>query len=188
MKTNIRKEMLSKRNALSEKQARQWSLMIKTNLYSLPEFASAKKYMIYVSKGNEVYTQDLIEENIKRKRTSVPAVTKDGIKPSLINFFDELKVGAYGILEPKKITEVNREELELVVVPGVAFDVHGNRVGYGKGFFDGFLRWVNCPKIGLAYEMQLVDKIPKEKQDVPMDIIITEKRIIRIRKIKKIKK
>ncbi len=182
MKKELRKRFLEKRNRLREKETRQMSLKIKEILYSMPEFARAKSILIYVSKGSEAYTQDIIEENLRKKRICVPSTTKDRIIPALINYFDELKVGMYGILEPKRVVEFRKEEIEAVIVPGVAFDGKGNRIGYGKGYFDKFLKTVNCPKLGLAYEMQICEKVPVEKKDVPVDFVVTEQRLIKVPK------
>jgi 5-formyltetrahydrofolate cyclo-ligase len=180
-KAELRQRFLEKRNAVPESQARQWSSRIREALYSLPEFQLAKSCLIYVSKGNETFTHDIIEENLKRKRVCVPFTTKEKIIPSLINFFDELKPGAFGILEPKRVVEFPMHEIDVVIVPGVAFDEKGNRLGYGRGYFDRFLRWVDCLKIALAYEMQIADRIPQGKGDVKMDFLVTEQRVIKIR-------
>ena len=181
-KSDLRHTLLEKRNALSEKQIRQWSMKIKEQLYSLPQFQNAKSCMIYVSKGSEVYTHDIVEENIRKKRISVPTTTKTKIIPSVINFFDELKVGMYGILEPKKIIEMPIKEIEAVVVPCVGVDEKGNRIGYGKGYFDKLLRWIPGPKIGLAFEMQISKEVPRDKSDIPLDIVVTEQRVIKVKR------
>ncbi len=182
MKKELRKKFLEKRNKLKEKEVKQMSLKIKERLYSMPEFMNAKSVLIYVSKGNEVYTHDIIEENLREKRISVPSTTKDKIIPSLINFFDELKVGMYGILEPKKVIEFPKDKIDFVILPGVAFDEKGNRIGYGKGYFDKFLKLVNCPSAALAFEMQITDKVPIEKRDIPVNFVVTEQRLINVKK------
>ena len=95
--------------------------------------------------------------------------------------WEELRVGSYGILEPRieKIRKTNVEDLELIIVPGIAFDKNGNRLGHGKGYYDRILGKTNATKIGLAFEFQIVGKIPTNENDKPVDIIITEERVIR---------
>ncbi|KHO46627.1 MAG: 5-formyltetrahydrofolate cyclo-ligase [archaeon GW2011_AR3] len=179
MKENLRKHFLEKRNALQEKQIQDWSRIIRANLESLPEFQRARSCMVFVSKGSEVFTHDLIQENLTRKRISVPATTKAHIIPAVINYFDELKEGMFGILEPRKIVEMDKEDIDLVIVPGIAFDETGNRLGYGKGYYDKFLKLVGCPKIALSFEMQIAEEVPRHSNDVKMDIIVTEQRVIK---------
>ena len=105
MKPDLRHNFLEKRSRLPESKVREWSIGIKENLYSLPEFHLAKSCLVYVSKGNEVFTHGIIDEKMKKKRLCVPSATKEKIIPSLINYFDELKPGNFGILEPKRVVE-----------------------------------------------------------------------------------
>ncbi len=93
----------------------------------------------------------------------------------------ELSIGSYGILEPRteKIRKTRVEDIDLIIVPGVAFDKKGNRIGHGKGYYDRLLDKTNATKIGLAFEFQLLKEIPTDKHDLPIDILITEKRIIK---------
>jgi 5-formyltetrahydrofolate cyclo-ligase len=90
--------------------------------------------------------------------------------------------GVFGILEPRKESAriFNPEEIDLVIVPGVAFDEHRNRIGFGAGFYDRFLESVrpSCAKIGIAFEFQIYDEVPVEEHDIPLDLVITEKRTI----------
>jgi len=95
---------------------------------------------------------------------------------------DDLEPGSFSILEPKDtIPPENPKIIQLALVPGVAFDYSGHRIGYGHGFFDRLLKKTNCYKIGIAYEFQIVKNVGGEIHDVPVDMIITEKRIIKIK-------
>jgi 5-formyltetrahydrofolate cyclo-ligase len=92
-----------------------------------------------------------------------------------------LEVGAYNILEPRQdtIKEIPIESIDLILVPGVVFDIHGNRIGHGKGYYDRLLNDTqNIPHVGLAFGFQIVDAVPVEGHDLPVDIIVTEERII----------
>ena len=87
---------------------------------------------------------------------------------------------SYGILEPVKIIEKSPNKIDLIIVPGIGFDKRGNRLGHGKGYYDKLLRKLKTIKIGLAFELQIVDQIPTDENDVPVDLIITEERIINL--------
>ncbi len=180
MKKALREKILKKRNALTQEEVIKKSSAIKKNLYSLPEFEDAKKACIYVSFNSEVHTHDIINENIKGKEIIVPKVNEDKLLLCELRSFDELEKGSFCVLEPGEERQVFPHDIDCVIVPGVAFDREGFRIGYGKGFYDRLLNEVNCPKIGLCFDMQLVDEVPLEEHDVPVDIIVTETKVIKI--------
>ena len=94
-----------------------------------------------------------------------------------------MKKGTYRIRQPEEESILqNSDALEVVCVPGIAYDTQGNRIGYGKGYYDKFLKWRPATKIGIAFDVQIVDQLPDEKHDITMDVIITEKRMIEVRK------
>ena len=99
-----------------------------------------------------------------------------------IRSLDELLPGKFGIMEPayNPEREISNEELDMVIAPLLAFDRDGGRLGFGMGFYDSLLGECNCPRIGLGYSFQEVDLIPREPHDQKLDIIITEKEIIRV--------
>ena len=160
--------------------------MIKERLFRSPEFINAKTIMFYVSTKDEVKTEFMIKDALKLgKKVVVPIsdLKKRTLHLSEIKDFDnELEPGVFNILEPEKefLRPVSAEEVDLVIVPGVAFDEEGDRIGYGMGFYDRFLRTIrkHVPVIGLAYELQIVDDIPVDDTDVTVDKIVTEERII----------
>jgi 5-formyltetrahydrofolate cyclo-ligase len=86
--------------------------------------------------------------------------------------------GAYGILEPVSIKKAEVSDIDLIIVPGIAFDINGGRCGFGKGYYDRLLCESKAKKIGLCYDFQLVREIETDEHDIPMDMIITERRII----------
>jgi 5-formyltetrahydrofolate cyclo-ligase len=95
-----------------------------------------------------------------------------------LEVFEDLQANEWVVLEPLEGEEADPEELELIIVPMVGGDYQRNRIGYGKGFYDRFLRQVHCPAVGLLFERCLMDEVPVESFDVPLSMLITEKQII----------
>lgn len=181
----IRERMHKQRNSLSFEEVREKSKKIKDTLFSLSYIKESNKIMTYVSFKNEVSTIDIINELLKMgKEIIVPICdTKDyTLIPSRILSMDELSVSYFGIMEPKEpfIRPVDPKDIDVILVPGLAFDRNRNRLGHGKGFYDRFLRGVkdDAIKIALAYDFQILDSIPAEDWDIPMDLIITNKGIV----------
>lgn len=189
MKKALKEELLRKRKALSKSEITEKSAAIKERLFSLNEFKNSKNIMFYVSFNNEVDTINTIKGLLDKneKKVIVPFVEKNNsiLQLSEIKDFNDLEPKTFGILEPRenKIKNFDIGKLDLAIVPGIAFDKNGHRIGYGHGYYDGLLGKLNknTTKIGLCYEFQLIDKIAEEKHDVPMDAIITEKRVLRIK-------
>ena len=187
MKEDIRKRLIEKRKKLSEKELLEKSKQIKKRLFEMSEFQKASNILFYVSYDNEVYTHEMIKDSISNKKNIVVPVTdkkNNDLILSKLNSWDDLTLGAYYILEPKKekIKEISIDELDLIIVPGVGFDSCGNRIGHGKGYYDKLLKNSEALTIGLSFEFQVVEKIPNEKHDVSIDMIVTEKKILRIKK------
>ena len=185
-KERLRKEILGKRILLSPEEINEYSSVIFKKLKKTEYYLQSKNIMFYVATKSEVQTKNMIEKSINiGKNISIPVMDcKSGnLHPSLlIDFNNELEKNNQGIFEPKG--EFKRffpeAKLDLIIVPGVAFDIMGNRLGRGKGYYDHFLKAIasSILKIALAYEIQIVEKIPTDTNDVPVDMIITEKRFI----------
>ena len=185
-KEEIRRDILKKRHSLSKDYIKNKSQQIFLKLAESVEYINSRNIMFYVATRNEVQTEDIIKTSIKMgKNISVPIILPEYINlaPSKIFDFDvELEKGKKGILEPKK--EYYRlfppENIDLMIIPGVAFDLSGNRIGRGFGYYDNFLKKIRSSTkiIALAFEMQIVEKIITDKNDIPVHKIITEKRII----------
>ncbi len=178
MKDEIRKKILKIRNSISTYELLERSNKIISKLELQKEFREANRILCYISFDNEVYTHGLIKKYCKSKKIAVPYISKEDIHLSYIHGWDELKAGTYGILEPSVIERAEEKEIELAIIPGIAFDRNGNRIGYGKGYFDRLLKRMNAVKIALAFDFQIVDAIATEKHDVKMDKIITDKEVI----------
>jgi 5-formyltetrahydrofolate cyclo-ligase len=185
-KEDIRKKILSLRDSITEEEMNSKSEKIREKLFNLPEFKKAKVILFYVSKGSEVKTEGMIKLALKSgKRVVVPisdVKQKKLILSELKDFDKELEPGTFKILEPKKefFRPISPDNIDFIIVPGIAFDKNGNRIGYGMGFYDKFLSSLkkHIPVIGLAYEFQVVDNIPATDKDVTVDKILTEKRVI----------
>ena len=183
MKEKLRKEVKEKRRKHSKEENRKKSKEIKEKLFNLKEFKEAETILFYISYDGEVFTHDMILESFYKKNIIIPISNPHNYSLTLshLKSWEELGIGSYGILEPRieKIRKTNVEDLELIIVPGIAFDKNGNRLGHGKGYYDRILGKTNATKIGLAFEFQIVGKIPTNENDKPVDIIITEERVIR---------
>lgn len=183
MKNNLRKGLIKNRKKISKNQILEKSELIKNRLFEMNEFQLTSSILFYVSYDNEVYTHDMIKESMALgKNVIVPKSDKKNRKLILskLENWNDLEIGSYGILEPKKekIKEVSIDCIDLIIVPGVGFDNQGRRIGHGKGYYDKLLEKSKAVSIGLAFEFQLVEKIPIESHDMLVHKIITEKRII----------
>ena len=154
------------------------------NLLSLDEYADADCIALYAPAHNETDTELLLSAAFQAgKRVLYPAVCGHQMVFRRIERIEELQKGSFGILEPCP-TGVDHQanEADLIVVPGVAFDLAGHRIGYGKGFYDRFLHHPDCSAhlVGLCHDFQLTEElIPADAHDIPMEIIVSDKRIIR---------
>ena len=188
-KKRLRKEIIDTRNNLSITERFEATKKIKDALFSLPEFMDAKSVHFFVSFGSEVVTSEMIKDAIKMgKSVVVPFVDREKKElrlSELKDFFKELEAGYWGILEPKKEyrREASIDDVDLMVMPGVAFDEKGRRLGYGMAFYDKLLtsRKKNTPLIAIAFDMQVVHDVPCEVHDILIDKIVTEKRVIDIK-------
>ena len=186
MKNQLRDDILEKRNSLPKEEVTSKSRNIEERLFNLDPYKKSRTVMLFVSFNNEVYTHDMIKKSFGKKNVVIPKVMQQEIEPSVIIDFDSLiPAGKFGILEPIEIMKIAYKNIDLVLVPGIAFDSGGHRIGYGFGYYDKFLKKVpKAVKVGLAFDFQIVDRIPAEEHDVPVDFIITEKRVIECKKNK----
>ena len=191
MKKELRKEILAKRNALSKQERCVKSEEITNKVIALETFAQSDIVLLYAPIKSEVETQGIFSEAKKmRKDIYYPRVLGEQMEFYHINERTEYEISAYGIREPKpestNVYEPDKDDTVLVVMPGAAFDRDGNRIGYGGGYYDKYLRKLElivptekiC-KLAVAYECQMVapGKIACEPHDVKVDCVITEKEI-----------
>ncbi|NWF52228.1 MAG: 5-formyltetrahydrofolate cyclo-ligase [Nitrospirae bacterium] len=188
MKRILRKKALQKRDSIPPAERKIKDELIKHNLFNLSEFKTAKRLLFYVSFRTEVSTPCMIEKSFQLgKRIIVPKVDKDmhHLRLYEIKDLNELTPGFMGIPEPSLPDNREREmkDVDLAIIPCIAFDYTCNRLGYGAGYYDVLLSSIKkkIPFVALAYEEQLIDSIPSEAHDVKVDIVVTDKRIIRFK-------
>jgi 5-formyltetrahydrofolate cyclo-ligase len=181
-KQTIRRRLLAMRDALSRSTVDEISLRIQEKALSLKSISEAVKLALYSPIRNEVETGRLfLELRKKGKKVFFPRMfsgMKGEIEFCEVSDLSDLVSGPGGILEPKEKNALLVEELDLVILPGVAFDEKGSRLGFGKGFYDKALKNFAGVKVGLAYEFQVVPEVPVEAWDVRCDGMVTEKRSI----------
>lgn len=182
-KEELRKNLLEQREAIPEAAYYDLSADIIEELKKQDEFRAAEIIHCYISmnKRREVETRELIKEILLKKRQVIVPVTNfenRTLSHVHLRSFEDLQKNKWGVLEPNNGEEVFPDKVELVIVPVVAADEECNRIGYGKGFYDRFLKQVKCPKIGLIFDRNIVEKVPVEDFDIPLDKVITESRII----------
>jgi len=181
-KERLRGRMRSWRRQIDSSWRDLTSATIISLLEALPIFQRAQIIQTYVALRHEVDTHELIRRLLRAgKQVAAPKVERGKeLQQYFVKDFSELKPGAFGILEPP--ADPSRlappEQFDLVLVPGLAFDRAGHRLGAGKGYYDRFLAQIKAPKIALAFAFQIVAQIPLEAHDQRVDVIVTEKEII----------
>lgn len=159
---------------LHKPSATRQSAEIVAALEAHPAFRAANTILLYHSLKDEVDTHAFIRKWSREKRILLPVVTGDDLELRLYTGPEDLTVGAYGIEEPTGALFTDYSAIDLIVVPGVAFDRDGNRLGRGKGYYDRLLpRIPSAYKIGICFPFQVVDEVPAEPFDIRMDEIIT---------------
>lgn len=179
-KKTLRNRIKGMKLSMSKEEIDDKSNKITERLISMSEYENAKRIYAYVSYNQEVSTAGFIRKAIADgKCVLVPRVYGDIMKYHVIKSLNELKPGAYGILEPDN--DITDDVFEgFMLLPGLAFDEKKHRMGYGGGFYDKYLsEHKNHFKVALAYDFQVFDNIPAEEFDVPADVIVTEDRVIR---------
>ena len=189
-KENLRRYMLRLRDRQSVGEIEQKSQDIIDQVLHLHEYVRARGIACYVNKDSEVNTRPLIRAALdQEKRVLIPVVKKGDIELFFSEIKDlgsELAPGTFGILEPKpeNVHPVSLDTVDVIFVPGIVWDREGYRLGWGRGYFDRVIK--NLPQhvrsAGLAFNMQLIGKVPRDQFDVPVDMVITESRVIRGRR------
>jgi 5-formyltetrahydrofolate cyclo-ligase len=185
-KSEIRRETLARRNALSNEDRSQQSKAIMECLFDFANFLEARIVLFYVNADSEVATEAMIDRALAYgKIVAVPWVDqkeKQILPLKIDNLDQDVRPGYRGIREPipQRCKAIPVKNVDLAIIPGVAFDERGGRIGHGMGYYDKFIPMldVTTRKVALAYECQIVPQVPMEPHDRYIDIIITEKRII----------
>lgn len=186
-KNDIRKSILIKRNSLTQFEVQKKSEEIFRRLYSLEQYKNARTVIAYLDYKNEVMTRDFIKRCISDGKTIalpkvIPGDNRELMAYEIHSITKDIHSGYKGIPEPKAdvLNQVEPSCIDLAVIPGVAFDCSRQRIGYGAGYYDRFLMKLrqDCFKIGVAFSLQILNTIPCDEHDVPMDMIITDTKII----------
>lgn len=186
LKKELRARIQGQRDLLTVERREQLSRRVGGHLWDLPEFKAAHTVFFFISFRSEVSTEPMIRRAIAEgKRICLPYTypeTKAMVASHILDFDTELQLGNYNILEPKEefIRPVEPAAIDLIITPGVAFDVRGGRLGYGGGYYDRFFaqRKEGCPLVALAFEMQIVEEVPRGDHDQLVDALVTEERVI----------
>jgi 5-formyltetrahydrofolate cyclo-ligase len=184
LKTKLRAEKLLERLNHHPVEKAQKDKAICKRLLRMKPYKDAKNVLFYMPVHGEVDLSAIFTKKMSNKIIILPRV-KNGTTLDLheVDNPSVLNPGKFNIPEPAAHhPRIAPEKIHLVLVPGIVFAKNGHRIGFGKGFYDRLLKKVGCPKIGIAYEFQMVENIPAEPHDTPMDMIVTEKKIHHITK------
>lgn len=195
MKKRLREKILTIRDAIPPDLKASKEESIEKRLFALEVFNQAKSILMYVSFRSEVDTTGFLQDILDMGKTLVvPAVDtrRKLLKLYKINNLPELVPGYMGIPEPavSEDRRANLKDIDLVVIPGAGFDIKGNRLGYGGGYYDRLLSYEarqpanveHIPTVALAFEEQIEEEIPAEPHDIKIDMIVTDERVIQCKK------
>lgn len=182
-KKTLRNDLIQQRKSKSECFIKKNSEKIGETFFNLQEIKNASHLLFYVSYNGEVHTHDLIKKSLSMNKTVYVPISHPSthtLTLSKLQQFVDLIPGIYGILEPKKETVISVpiDHIEVVIVPGLGFDVRGHRIGQGGGYYDWLLCKTKAISVALAFEFQIKKTIPIEPHDRRVDLIVTEKRVI----------
>lgn len=179
-KKELRETMIRDRDQLPETEREEFSRVITNCVLAQEEVKRAKGVFCFVGFGSEPDTQPLIRQLLADGKTVYVPKTEKGnpvMELAQIDSLDALEVDYYGILAPGK-TDARRgahTDVDVVIVPGVVFDKQGNRIGYGAGYYDRFLaNDSSLFKLAIGYSMQVIDAVPVDEHDIPVDAFVSE--------------
>ncbi len=180
-KRSIRETMLDRRKHCSAATCLALSLKIQDKFLASAMFRNASSLAVYSPISNEVMTEEIAQRSLKSgKRLVYPRIQDESLEFVEVTCLESLRPGAYGILEPDGNVVLQTAEIDLLLIPGVAFDRLGHRLGYGKGFYDRVLERCHSRvlRVGLAYDFQVLDKLPVQEHDRPVSVLVTESRTL----------
>lgn len=173
-KKQLRKQIRERKKEFSLSEKIELSRPVFEKIEKEELFKEAKVVLLYYSMDDEVYTHDFVEKHYKTKTILLPCVDGDDLILRQYLGIESMKAGEqFGILEPVGKEFNDLEKIDLMIIPGVAFDEEKNRLGRGRGFYDRLLKTVNATKIGVCFDFQVVEQVPTEDFDVKMDVVIS---------------
>ena len=170
----IRKYISASKKKISLQAISDLSQKICDRLIDTEIFQKANCVALYYALEDEVRTSGIIKEWYKKKTIGLPVISGENIDFHLYTGEDYLKKGVFGISEPASGEIITPENIDLYIIPGIAFDRNGNRIGRGKGYYDRYLHGIDKPIIGVCFDFQLIEMVPAEKHDIKMTMVITE--------------
>ena len=180
-KKAIRAALLRQRAELTPERLETFGCRAQTRLLELEAFRSAQVIALYSPIRNEVPTDLLLDAALNAgKLVSFPCVVGEALHFFRVAAREDLRVGSFGVYEPSPDgSEIRPERIGLLLVPGVAFDRCGHRLGYGRGYFDRLFAggMVNGLRVGFGFDFQLVDRLPVESHDQTLDLLVTDKEV-----------
>lgn len=182
-KRELRSRMRSVRAVMPVGAREERSRRAAQRVCELAEYVGAQTIVAFSAIQKEVDPAALLKAaRASGKRVGLPRVVGDALELHEFGDASELEEGAFGVLEPLASAAVIRpEEVDLVIVPGLAFDVRGHRLGYGRAFYDRLLpHMTNAFRLGLAYDFQVVMELPDDAHDIPMHAVATDQRVLRV--------
>jgi len=172
-KKELRKTVKELKKQFAEGDKIRQSETIFNKIVQLPVFNNANTVLLYWSMPDEVLTHKFIEEWWQAKTILLPVVDGDNLRIKQYAGIQSMKKGEhFGILEPTGAEFKDLDLIDLIIVPGVAFDKNNNRMGRGRGYYDKLLQSTKAYKIGVCFGFQFFEKVPIEKHDLPMDLVV----------------
>lgn len=172
-KKKLRKHIKEIKSKLSEHERLAQSELIFSSLYEQPYFKKANTILTYWSMDDEVYTHKFIQDWHKQKQLLLPSVNGNDLEIKRFEGMESMVPGEqFGILEPNGAIFNKLHKIDLIIVPGVAFDENKQRMGRGRGYYDKLLCLSKAVKVGICFDFQFFDTIPSEEHDIPMDHVI----------------
>ncbi len=186
-KRKLRAELIARRMALTPEELAEKSAAVTARVLKLPQFEQARTVMAYADVRNEVRTGAIIGAALRDgKRVGLPVTDCEHKSMTVVqieHYPDDLDSGAYGILEPRPgLPEIMTDEIDLILVPGIGFDLDGYRIGYGSGYYDRFFGTIprRTVKVGLAFDFQVRRTVHPDSHDRGVNYIVTPTRTLRV--------
>ncbi|MGO4887171.1 5-formyltetrahydrofolate cyclo-ligase [Anaerobacillus sp. MEB173] len=185
-KQELRSNMKERLALLSDDTYEIYSELIRNKLINQPAWKKAETIGMTISRGREVETKKIIEAGwLDGKKIAVPKClprTRE-MDFRLITSFHQIEDSYFGLQEPiiDSTEQIAHTDLDLLLVPGLIFDLEGYRTGFGGGYYDRYLTKYNGPTLSIAFHFQVIDKVPRESFDKPVDMIITDQRIFEMK-------
>ena len=169
--------------ALSPEELHSKSLALEQRFLASPEFEAANSILAYVAMKTEPETRNVIKRALElKKKVYAPKVDGDFVCVCELHGLEKLKPGRFGIHEPPGEARCELRRFDVVIVPGLAFDIHGNRLGRGGGFYDRLLASTEGEFIAFAFDEQVVSEVPTQEHDIRVHKIFTDKQVVECRK------